>query len=148
LPELRGWRAGQRNVPRAPLPPSGFARHHGRISVLLVVDDDPTFRRLARRLLGAYGLEVAGEAGTVAEALPIADRLRPTGALVDVELPDGNGFELAAKLALLPWRPRIIITSAQADSGFAKRAEQVGAAAFVLKDDLPTAPLITWFSDR
>jgi DNA-binding NarL/FixJ family response regulator len=118
------------------------------IPVLLVVDDDPTFRRLARRLLGAHGLEVAGEVGTVAEALPMAESVRPTGALVDVELPDGNGFELAAMLAQLPWRPQVIITSAQADSGFGKRAEQVGAAAFVLKDDLPTAPLTTWFSDR
>jgi DNA-binding NarL/FixJ family response regulator len=117
------------------------------IPVLLVVDDDPTFRRLARRLLGAYGLEVVGEVGTVAEALPMAESTRPTGALVDVELPDGNGFELAAQLVLLPWRPQVIITSAQADSGFSKRAEQAGAAAFVLKDDLPTAPLTAWFSD-
>jgi CheY-like chemotaxis protein len=114
---------------------------------LLVVDDDPTFRRLARRLLGAYGLGVAGEAGSVAEALAIAESVRPSGALVDVELPDGNGFELAAQLRALPWQPRVIITSAQSDGGFDRRAERAGAQAFVLKDDLPRAPLTTWFAD-
>jgi DNA-binding NarL/FixJ family response regulator len=115
--------------------------------VLLVVDDDPTFRRLARRLLKVVGLDVAAEAATVAEALSTATSIQPTSALVDVELPDGNGFDLAAQLTALPWRPRVVVTSARSDDGYAARAERAGAEAFVLKADLARAPLTSWLSD-
>jgi two-component system nitrate/nitrite response regulator NarL len=64
-----------------------------------VVDDDPEFRELAGRLLAASGLTVVGEAGSVAAALAAAERLKPSAALVDVELPDGDGVTLARELA-------------------------------------------------
>jgi CheY-like chemotaxis protein len=113
---------------------------------ILVVDDDATFRRLARLLLAAHGLEVVAEAGTVSEARSEAMRARPDGALVDVDLPDGDGFELAAHLATLPWRPRIVVTSTNAANGSASEALRVGAQAFVPKTDLPKAPLATWLA--
>jgi CheY-like chemotaxis protein len=68
---------------------------------ILVVDDDPTFRRLARRLLAAHGLVVVAEAGSVADALSTARTVRPTATLVDVELPDGDGFALAGELSAM-----------------------------------------------
>ena len=113
---------------------------------ILVVDDDATFRRLARLLLAAHGLEVVAEAATVAEARSAAMRARPDGALVDVELPDGDGFELAAQLATLPWRPRVVVTSTNAANGSAAEAMRVGAQAFVPKTDLAKAPLATWLT--
>jgi CheY-like chemotaxis protein len=123
------------------------ARNDGAITFsVLVVDDDPTFRRLARRLLGVLGLKDVTEAGTVAEALAEAVRSEPASALVDVELPDGDGFELASKLTVMPWRPRVVVTSAQFSEGFEVQARNAGAEAFVPKAELARAPLIAWLS--
>jgi CheY-like chemotaxis protein len=55
---------------------------------VLVVDDDPGFRQLARRLLVAGGLTVVGEADRVTAALAAADLLKPAAVLLDVELPE------------------------------------------------------------
>jgi CheY-like chemotaxis protein len=107
---------------------------------VLVVDDDPAFRELAGRLLAAGGLTVVAEADSVATALATAARLRPAAALVDVELPDGDGIALARALAALPWRPRIVLTSVDGDIT-ADAACTAGARAFVNKADLPNAPL-------
>ncbi len=62
---------------------------------VLVVDDDVTFREIVARMLTLAGYRVIGEAGTVAEALARAGELRPDAALVDIGLPDGDGFALA-----------------------------------------------------
>jgi len=75
------------------------------IRSVLIVDDDPEFRQLAGRLLAASGMTVVGEADSVAGALEAAARLEPAAALVDVELPDGDGVTLARQLAALPWHP-------------------------------------------
>ncbi len=115
---------------------------------VLVVDDDPTFRRLARRLLAVNGLVVIAEAGSVADGLSTAIEAKPNAVLVDVELPDGDGFELAGRLSVLPFRPRIVVTSVQSNSSFSAEARRRGAEAFVLKADLPRAPLATWFASR
>lgn len=108
---------------------------------VLVVDDDPTFRALAVRLVEACGMTVVGEAGSVADALSKATQLKPSAALVDVGLPDGDGFALARELAALPWRPRVVLTSAQNEFGSADEIRRSGAQAFVQKADLVAAPL-------
>ncbi|HWF34163.1 MAG TPA: response regulator [Solirubrobacteraceae bacterium] len=107
----------------------------------LIVDDDPEFRALARRLLAASGLAVIGEADSVAAALAAAAELKPAAILVDVELPDGDGVTLARQLSALPWRPRIVITSIDRDITTSAEARAVGARAFVSKAELPGAPL-------
>lgn len=108
---------------------------------VLVVDDDPEFRELARRLLAASGLTVVGEADSVAAALAAALQLKPSAVLADVELPDGDGLALARELAGLPWRPSIVLTSIDADITTTGGARLAGARAFVIKADLPDAPL-------
>ena len=108
---------------------------------VLVVDDDPAFRRLARRILEAPGLAVAGEADTAASAIDAADTLRPDAVLVDVGLPDLDGIALAGELAARPWRPRVVLTSTNAEAATAGEVRASGAAAFVPKCDLPTAAL-------
>jgi CheY-like chemotaxis protein len=108
---------------------------------VLVVDDDAAFRTLARRLLAADGLVVAGEADGVGAAMAAARELRPDGALVDLRLGDGDGIALAEALSALPWRPRVVLTSARSDGASDDDVRRCGAGAFIPKDQLPNAPL-------
>jgi DNA-binding NarL/FixJ family response regulator len=109
---------------------------------VLVVDDDPVFRDLARRIITACGLLVVGEASTVAAAIDAADRLKPEAALVDVGLPDGDGIALAERLTALPWQPRVLLTSSDPDAATPEDVLRAGARGFVAKDELPNAPLV------
>jgi DNA-binding NarL/FixJ family response regulator len=110
---------------------------------VLVVDDDPSFSSLAARILHRAGLEVVGTAPDAATAVAAAWSLQPDAALVDVSLPDRDGFDLAQELATLPWRPRVVLTSSDRDA-----ASRIGPARadnglpFVPKEELATAPLL------
>jgi DNA-binding NarL/FixJ family response regulator len=115
-------------------------------SSILVIDDDAAFRDLARRMLGADGFVVVGEAESVATARAAAHALRPDAALVDVGLPDGDGIALARELSSLPWRPRVILTSTDPNAAGAEDVRSSGAHAFVAKDELPSAPLWHWLN--
>jgi CheY-like chemotaxis protein len=106
-----------------------------------VVDDDPAFRELARRLLVASGLTVVGESAGVRAAVADAVQLRPAACLVDVELPDGDGVTLARVLSALPWHPRVVLTSINAELLASDEVARSGAEAFVAKAELPNAPL-------
>jgi CheY-like chemotaxis protein len=113
---------------------------------VLVVDDDAAFRELASDLLGKLGLDVAGAAGTFGDGAAAAEALRPDAALVDVGLPDGDGLELAQRLAALPWSPRVVITSSDADAVTDDAARALGAVAFLPKTELADGrlrPLLT-----
>jgi CheY-like chemotaxis protein len=109
---------------------------------VLVVDDDPEFRKLAGRLLVGSGLTVVGEADSIAAGRAAAARWEPSAILVDVELPDGDGVTLASELAALPWHPRVVLTSIDPDITTTDEARAAGACAFVNKADLPNAPLL------
>jgi CheY-like chemotaxis protein len=108
---------------------------------VLVIDDDPEFRKLARRLLAGSGLTVVGEADSVAAGRAATARLEASAILLDVELPDGDGVTLARELAALPWQPRVVLTSIDGDLVTPDEARNAGARAFVNKADLPNAPL-------
>jgi DNA-binding NarL/FixJ family response regulator len=103
---------------------------------VLVVDDDASFRALAARTLRSWGYAVVGEAGTCAEAVERADELRPDAVLVDIGLPDGDGFELAQRFAGLSWQPRVVLISSDSDAANEAVAHRMGAAGFVPKDEL------------
>jgi DNA-binding NarL/FixJ family response regulator len=106
---------------------------------ILVVDDDPEFRAAARGILHAHGLTVVGEAGTAAAAMAAALELEPDAVLVDVGLPDQDGVVLAGRLAALPWRPAVLLTSADPDAAGDRLPS--GVSGFLPKSDLPDAPL-------
>ena len=112
-----------------------------QLQSVVVVDDDPEFRRLASWLLADSGLTVVGEADSVATAVASARRLQPSAVLVDVELPDGDGITLARELAALPWHPRVVLTSVDGDIITLEQARNAGARAFVHKAELPEARL-------
>jgi DNA-binding NarL/FixJ family response regulator len=105
------------------------------ISVLLV-DDDPGFLRFSARILGERGLEVVGTAPDAANALTAADAMKPDIVLVDIGLPDRDGIDLAFELAVLSWKPRVILVSADRDAASAVASDRGGGLPFVPKDDL------------
>ncbi len=103
---------------------------------VLVVDDDAQFRQLAVRTLRSWGLAVIAEAGTCEEALALTVELQPDAALVDIGLPDGDGFGLAQQLTRLSSPPRVVLISSDSDSANGSSARQAGAAGFFPKDEL------------
>ena len=64
---------------------------------MLIVDDHPTFRKFARRLLEEAGFAVVGEAQDGATAVAVDRHLRPSAVLLDVLLPDRSGLEVARR---------------------------------------------------
>ena len=106
---------------------------------VLIVDDDAGFRDLATRILTSWGLTVIGEAGSVAEALAQAARLQPDVVLVDIGLPDGDGFSLTGQLVAMPWAVRVVLISSQADRTTMAAAQRAGAESFLQKDEFPSA---------
>jgi len=108
---------------------------------VLVVDDDAGFRDLATRILTSWGHAVIGEAGSVAEALSQAAKLRPEVALVDIGLPDGDGFSLTEQLVAMPWALRVVLISSQPDRATVQAAQLAGADSFLPKDELSSATM-------
>ena len=104
---------------------------------VLLIDDDPGVRRLARRTLRGSGLTVIGEAGTAAAGSSAARSLKPDVMLVDVGLPDSDGITLASELSALPWSPRVVLTSVDPDAATPEDVRRSGARGFVPKQDLP-----------
>src|SRR3954451_9679109 len=100
---------------------------------LLIVDDHPAFRRAARRTLSAGGFEVIGEADGVAAARAELDRLKPGVVLLDVNLGDGNGFEVAEWLRTQEDPPVIVMTSDGEREDLEGPALRSGAQAFIEK---------------
>jgi DNA-binding NarL/FixJ family response regulator len=80
---------------------------------IVIVDDHSGFRACARRLLESEGYEVIGEASDAASGLAAARALEPEMMLIDVCLPDLDGFELAERLKALDNPPAVILTSSR-----------------------------------
>jgi DNA-binding NarL/FixJ family response regulator len=116
--------------------------HQSVGATVVIVDDHAPFRRLARRLLEADGLTVLGEAGDAASALRLTAQLDPDIVLVDVLLPDEDGFAVAAALAGARRSPVVILTSSRDAADFGVRLTQSRASGFVHKDDLSGESLL------
>jgi CheY-like chemotaxis protein len=108
-------------------------------ATVLVVDDHPSFRRFARRLLEAAGFAVVEEAGDGASALAAVRALRPDVVLLDVLLPDTTGFELADTLSVEPAGPVVVLTSSRSAGDFDVSLARSSARGFIAKRDLTAA---------
>ena len=108
---------------------------------VLIVDDHRSFRAKARRLLEAEGFEVIGEAADGHEAIVAAQQLQPDVVLLDVRLPDLDGFEVAARLDALGVRSAIILTSTRPAADFGSLVADAPARAFIPKAELSGAVL-------
>jgi len=110
--------------------------HPGVAGTVLIVDDHAGFRRSASRLLEADGWEVVGVAADGAEGMRAARRLRPRLVVLDVHLPDGDGFEVAARLLAEPDPPRVVLVSSHELGDLGELVRRSGAAGFVTKAQL------------
>ena len=108
---------------------------------LLIVDDHPGFRSLARRLLEAGGFEVVGEAAGGLEAVAVARELRPDVVLLDIQLPGIDGFEVAARLGDGEVGPAVVLISTRDRADYGERVERCGARGFIPKAELSGAAL-------
>jgi DNA-binding NarL/FixJ family response regulator len=106
---------------------------------VLVVDDHDAFRARARMLLEAEGYEVVGEAGDGQTALDEARRLRPDIVLLDVQLPDLDGFDVAAQITADGDAPAVVLISSRDWSDSAELIVRSGARGFLPKDQLSGA---------
>jgi DNA-binding NarL/FixJ family response regulator len=108
---------------------------------VLIVDDHPSFRALARTVLQAEGFDVIGEAVDGASALTEAARLRPELVLLDAQLPDTDGFAVAAQLTRDGDGPAVVLTSSRDAADFGPLVSESGALGFVAKAELSAAAL-------
>ena len=108
---------------------------------VLIVDDHAEFRRVARELLEADGYNVVGEAADGQSALSEAARLRPELVLLDINLPDLDGFELTARFAGSAEPPAVVLTSSRSLSSYRRRLAGTQALGFIAKSELSGAAL-------
>ena len=109
-------------------------------AAILIVDDHDGFRTFARGMLEAAGFTVA-EAATGAEAAEAARSVRPGLVLLDIQLPDSDGFEVARRLAAQADGPVIVLTSTREASDYGGRISSSPAAGFLPKDKLSAAAI-------
>src|SRR4051812_30725502 len=109
---------------------------------VLIVDDHPSFRATARLLLEADGFVVVGEAADGAEALAQASALRPDVVLLDVNLPDIDGFHVAERLTVEDGAPRVVLVSSREARDFGPLVSRCGARGFLSKADLSGSALM------
>jgi two-component system response regulator EvgA len=108
---------------------------------VLIVDDHPSFRLSARRMLEADGYSVVGEAEDGEAAISAVRDLSPDLVLLDVQLPDIDGFEVAERLRAAGESSAIVLTSTRESSDFGDEIEQSSAHGFVTKGELSGAAL-------
>ena len=114
-----------------------MARLSGMTDTVLIVDDHPSFRASARTLLESEGFKVVGEANDGASAVSEVRRLCPSFVLLDVQLPDMNGFDVTRLLCNCNGAaPVVVLTSSRDARDFGPLVEQCGARGFIPKADL------------
>jgi DNA-binding NarL/FixJ family response regulator len=103
---------------------------------ILVIDDHGGFRATARRLLERDGWSVVGEAADGRTGLAAAASLQPDVVLLDIGLPDVDGFAVAERLAEGAAAPTIVLISSRDPETYRERVRSSPAAAFIAKQEL------------
>jgi DNA-binding NarL/FixJ family response regulator len=103
---------------------------------ILIIDDHTTFRVQVRALLEDDGFDVVGEASDGASGLTAARSLRPDLVLLDIGLPDVEGFEVARELAVDGPPPFVVLTSSRDASAYGPRLASSRVLGFIPKDEL------------
>src|SRR5439155_13919656 len=103
----------------------------------LIVDDHPSFRASAQAILEAEGFEVVGEAEDGESAIEAAQQLRPDVVLLDVQLPDIDGFEVTRRLTSNGRGPCVVLVSSRDASDLGPLVAGSGACGFIAKNESP-----------
>jgi len=107
------------------------------VTSVLIVDDHPSFRASARAILQEEGFEVVGEAEDGTSAIEAAAALHPDVLLLDVQLPDMDGFAVCAQLQSLNGAaPKIVLVSSRDACDFGDLIARSGARGFIPKAEL------------
>ena len=106
---------------------------------VLIVDDHAPFRAVARALLQLEGFAVVGEAADALSALEAVGRLRPDVVVLDIQLPDLDGFEVARRLAQAGDPPVTVLVSSRDSSAYRRRLADSPARGFIPKGELSGA---------
>jgi DNA-binding NarL/FixJ family response regulator len=110
-------------------------------TTVLIVDDHPGFRASARMLLEAEGYDVVGEAETGRAGLRAAVELMPDVILLDIQLPDIDGFEVAADLVANGSPSAVVLISSRAREDLTELLEASRVRGFIPKSELSGATL-------
>ena len=125
--------------------PNAAARDlwHDRLMrrTVLIVDDHAAFRESAAALLEAEGFAVVGEAADGGGAIAQAERLRPEVVLLDIQLPDLDGFAVAERLASGSDPPVVVLISSRDAAAYGTRLEAAVAQGFLPKRELSGSAL-------
>jgi DNA-binding NarL/FixJ family response regulator len=108
---------------------------------VLIVDDHAGFRQSVGALLEAEGFSVVGEAADGAAALAEAERLGPAVVLLDIQLPDIDGFAVAERLAAGEKPPAVVFVSSREAAAYGPRLAATTARGFIAKRELSGAAL-------
>lgn len=103
---------------------------------VLIVDDHAPFRSIAGQLLTADGFVVLGEAADGAAAIRVCDELHPDIVVLDVQLPDLDGFAVAALLTTRAAAPVVVLVSSRSRTDYGSRIVECGARAYLAKAEL------------
>src|SRR5262245_3586445 len=105
---------------------------------LLIVDDHAGFRMWAREVLGHEGFDVVGEAADGSSAIDAVQTLRPQVVLLDVQLPDMSGFEVAERISA---ETSVVLTSSRSAADYGPAVLRSPAVGFMPKSDLTGAAM-------
>ena len=103
---------------------------------VLIVDDHAPFRSIARQVLAVDGFLVVGEAADGAEAIRACGELHPDLVLLDVQLPDIDGFAVAAVLTTRIDPPAVVLASSRSRADYGSRIVDCGARGYIAKAEL------------
>jgi DNA-binding NarL/FixJ family response regulator len=115
---------------------------------VVIVDDQPSFRDMARRVLEWRGYVVAGEADSAAAAIAAAEHLAPDAVLLDVRLGEDSGFEVASAMTYACPGLAVLLVSSIDFRRCESFVRKSGARGFVLKSELACADLDDFWPAR
>lgn len=107
-----------------------------RTRTVLIVDDHADFRASARALLEADGYDVIAEADDGASGILMVEQHAPAVVLLDIGLPDVDGFAVADQLAALAEPPAVVLISSRERSAYGRRIDASPARGFLPKRQL------------
>ena len=120
----------------------------GKPRRLLIADDNPDVLELLVLNFEAEGFEVVAEAVNGLDGVAVASELHPDIVLVDVKLPDIDGFEVAERVADGDSAPPVVLTSIRSAADFGSLIEASRARAFIMKADITGEALAGFLEGR